>query len=260
VISSLSEIIYLCTFFFISCYEKIIENLRATLILARGKKVFSGIVEEKGKIVNFSKDQEKLTISILVSGKFCHNVSLGASISVDGTCLSLVEVKDYDRSHKVLMFHLINETLRKTKFSYISLDQFVNLERSLFFGKEVGGHILSGHINCIGEVEGVLNTYNDYVLKISYPSTWDKYILSKNYIAIDGISLTVVDKKCSIVEGRSFFTVHIIPDTKKRTTLSIRKKGDFVNLEFNSSLRAIVDTTENYLENFAKKTQANMTI
>jgi riboflavin synthase len=147
------------------------------------------------------------------------DISIGSSIAVAGVCLSIVEL-----SEDSMKFDLTEETLARTTIGRWKKGDRVNLERAMKAGDRLDGHIVQGHVDCVGSVM-VSPTNHDAVLKISYPNTLKHLIVEKGSIAIDGVSLTVTEV------DEQFFSVAIIPHTLKETTLGRLKEGDSVNLE-----------------------------
>ncbi|MEC8353487.1 MAG: riboflavin synthase subunit alpha, partial [Candidatus Thermoplasmatota archaeon] len=141
----------------------------------------------------------------------------------------------------IIQFDIINETLERTNLGDLIVGDFVNIERSLKFGDEVGGHILSGHIFGTGIISSKTKTGDQMSLSILAPPVMRKYLTEKGYIAIDGISLTVgkVDS--------GLFDLHIIPETMRLTTLESKNVGDVVNIEIDSNTQLIVETIERLL-------------
>lgn len=153
----------------------------------------------------------------------------GDSIAVNGACLTVTRL--YTGGFAV---DLSPETLRRTNLGALAPGAPVNLERPLVYGGRVGGHLVQGHVDAVGEILSVAPEGNSHLFTISAPQALMRYIVEKGFIAVDGISLTVVG-----VQG-STFSVSIIPYTFQHTVLGYRKVGDAVNLE--------VDILAKYLE------------
>lgn len=174
--------------------------------------MFTGIVESTGKII--SHQNERVTILIPSSQK----INIGESISVNGMCLTVESVKDDN-----ITFYLSYESLKRSSFKLWKKGNIVNIERALTPEKLMGGHIITGHIDCIGIVKGF---YKKEILKIGYPKMFSKYLVEKGSISINGVSLTI-----SKIRGEEF-EVSIIPHTLKNTNIINLKIGDKVHLEF----------------------------
>jgi len=191
--------------------------------------VFTGIVRALGTIVTMVKKGDLLHYAL----SFPHeNLKLGASVSVDGVCQTVVKIED-----ETVWFDAIGETLKRTTLNTMEVGQKVNIERSAKIGDEIGGHLLSGHIYGTATISQV----KENIYTFQCPIEWMKYLFSKGFIAIDGMSLTVVDVH------EDCFTIHLIPETLQRTTLGQKKVGDRVNLEFDSQTQVTVETIERRL-------------
>lgn len=181
--------------------------------------MFTGIVEELGKIkkINHGADSARLTIE---GDKVLTDVKLGDSIAVNGICLTVVVFND-----RFFDVDVMAETLRKTNLEGLKPGDRVNLERALQVGDRLGGHIVSGHIDGVGVITRQQREDIAVITEIKAPVEVMKYVVKKGSVAIDGISLTVVD--CT----DEAFQVSLIPHTAKLTTLGYKKQGDRVNLE-----------------------------
>ena len=198
--------------------------------------MFTGIVAGTGEITEISgTDVVRLVIDF--NSVSTDGLSQGASVSIDGTCLTVVDIN----SPKI-SFDVIPETLQKTTLGSKSIGSPVNLERALKMGDELGGHLLSGHIIGLGELSNRVQGNENLDLRISCQPKIMKFVQEKGYIAIDGISLTIgeVDE-----EG---FSLHLIPETLAVTTIGNKQVGDKVNIEIDSMTQTIVSTVERILE------------
>lgn len=181
--------------------------------------MFTGIVSEVGEIIEKKKLEGGVQLSINCS--FAGNTHIDESISVNGVCLTVVSF-----TQDSFTVQCVQETLRKTSFKAIEVGSKVNLERSLTLEKAIEGHIVQGHVDTVGTIHSIEQNEADILITIEYPEEHRDYIVGRGSIAIDGISLTVARNE----ENR--FTVAIIPYTWDFTTLSSKKVGDLVNLEF----------------------------
>lgn len=177
--------------------------------------MFTGIVEETGRVA--SRSDYRLTVNAEVA---LSEVKLGDSIAVNGACLTVVEFDD--RSFGV---DLAPETLRRTSLGQVPPGGAVNLERALAAGGRMGGHIVQGHVDGAGVITAITPEADCWMVEIEAPSDLTPYIVEKGFIAVDGISLTVVQ----IRQRR--FTISVIPFTMGQTNLRERAAGDRVNLE-----------------------------
>ena len=198
--------------------------------------MFTGIVAGTGTIYEMS-GEDVVRIVIDFQSVTTDNLETGASVSIDGTCLTVVEIN----SPKI-SFDVIPETLQKTTLGSKSSGSAVNLERALKMGDELGGHLLSGHILGMGEITERVEGKENLDLRISCPSHIMKFVQEKGYIAIDGISLTIGNV------DQTSFSLHLIPETLALTTIGGKQIGDKVNIEVDSMTQTIVTTVERILE------------
>ena len=181
--------------------------------------MFTGIVQTLGKVLTTQPIKEGLKLEIEVPINFNKKLKRGASVSVNGVCLTVVE-----HYKERIIFDVIHETLRTTNLSDLDQISEVNIERSLKFGDEMGGHILSGHVCC--ECNASLKKdETEMKIVVNKPKIWGKYILSKGYVALNGISLTVG----KVTENE--FSVYLIPETIESTNLLSIEDGATLNLE-----------------------------
>ncbi len=181
--------------------------------------MFTGLVEELGKVKTIEKGAKSVRITIAAK-KVLEDVKLGDSIAVNGTCLTAV---DFDSTY--FTADVMPETVNKTVLAHLRPGDLVNLERTLRLGDRFGGHMVSGHVDSVGKI--IAKDQNDIaiIVKISVTPETSRYIIKKGSIAIDGISLTVVEA------NDTWFSVSLIPHTAKMTTLGYKRVGDSVNLE-----------------------------
>jgi len=182
--------------------------------------MFTGIVEETGRVIAFTPGAEawRLQISAAVVRQ---GTGLGDSIAVNGCCLTVAQIDGQS-----LSFDVLEETRRLTNFSALAIGAPANLERSLRFDGRIGGHFVSGHIDGLGQIEVFEPRGKDHYLKIRAPAGSARYLIHKGSIAIDGISLTIAE-----TEGDTL-AVWLIPTTMTVTNLGSRRAGEAVNLEF----------------------------
>lgn len=182
--------------------------------------MFTGIVEETGQVVSFTRGEAAWRLQIAARAALT-DVTLGDSIAVNGCCLT---VAAFDQEH--LFFDVLEETRRLTNFSALAAGAPVNLERSLRFDGKVGGHFVSGHIDGQGVIEALELRGQDTYLRVRAPAGFGRYLITKGSIALDGMSLTVAE-----VSGDAF-AVWLIPTTLEVTNVGMRRVGESVNLEF----------------------------
>jgi riboflavin synthase len=185
--------------------------------------MFTGIVQEIGEIKECNKTSSGKTIEVFATNSFKENLKKGASVSVNGVCLTAVS-----SSNGNMIFDVIKETLRITNLDDIQVGSLVNLERSLKYGDEVGGHVLSGHVSCKAQSSLIQND-GEIELRIECPKEWLNFIFLKGYVAINGASLTVAKKE------KGSFSVFLIPETLSATNLSESFENSFLNIEVDQS-------------------------
>ena len=198
--------------------------------------MFSGIVQGAGRVQKITSKKNYISIEISAPKNFNKKLKKGASISVNGVCLTSL-----DSGQKKLKFDVINETLSKTNIGKLKKGSLVNLERSITASTEIGGHLMSGHIHFSGRVEKILTKNTNKDLQIKFPRKYKEYIFEKGYIGLNGCSLTL-----GKVNKDSFY-VHLIPETLEVTNLDGLKKGSLVNIEIDQNTIAIVETVKNSL-------------
>ena len=212
------------------------------------RALFTGIVQGTATVTTFTPiqgDFARLTLAFPENA--LENLTIGASIAVNGTCLTVVE---FDVKKSTASFDMIAETLRATNLGELKVSDTVNYERSTKFGEEIGGHVVSGHVHTTAEICAQNETENNREVRFRLRDREIvKYILPKGFVAVDGCSLTVgeVDEK----EGT--FNVWLIPETIRATAFRVKNVGGSVNIEIESSTRAIVDTIERYMERKEKE-------
>ncbi|MEC7958756.1 MAG: riboflavin synthase [Pseudomonadota bacterium] len=196
--------------------------------------MFTGIITDVGEILSINLDSGKIKIS----SKFDHNdIDIGASISCSGICLTVVE-KDKHKNHSYFCFEVSQETISCSSVKFWKKNTKINLEKSLRFGDEVGGHLVTGHVDCLGEIVSINKSKNSNVFKIKYPKEYKKYVASKGSICLDGISLTINEV------FDDFFSVNIIPHMEENTSWSKISKGDSINVEFDVLARYVASQLE----------------
>lgn len=203
--------------------------------------MFTGIIQNMCPVVAVERKPGLVTFTIKCPKEIMEGVATGASVSIDGTCLTVVKIEG-----NTLTFDCMQETLSITTLSSLSVGRQVNVERSYKVGDEVGGHILSGHITGTAEIVNVEIPENNHVVTFKIPVTWMDYIMPKGFIAIDGASLTIVD----VDKKSGTFSVWLIPETLERTTFGAKQVGEKVNIELDSRTQAIVDTMKAYLKDY----------
>jgi riboflavin synthase len=195
--------------------------------------MFTGIVEELGEVVRLDTGAASARISVHGPVVTC-DATRGASIAVNGVCLTVVE-----RDGEAFTADVMLETLRRTSLAGLTAGTRVNLERPMSAAGRFGGHVVQGHVDGVGTVLERVPGENWELVRIAIPSDLSRYVVEKGSIAIDGVSLTIAGVADG-TDGGCVVTVSLIPETLARTTLGRRTPGELVNLE--------VDVLAKYVE------------
>ena len=182
--------------------------------------MFNGIIRNTGVIKNIERYSNSMIISVKTNLKVKKNI-MGSSISCDGVCLTLISIKN-----NLFKFYLSKETIKRSNFSNVKIGKIINIEKSLKYGDEVSGHFTQGHVDTVGKIIGIKMIDGTWIVKIKIQSKFNKLIVEKASIHINGVSLTVSKK------GKNYFEINIIPNTLKLTNLKSLKKMDLINIEF----------------------------
>lgn len=212
--------------------------------------MFTGIVQTKASVISFDGDKAFRTLIVSVPTEFLGQLNIGASIAINGVCLTVTQFEAHvnDVVGQV-QFDVINETLDKTNLKSIKVGYKVNFERSMTFGTELGGHIVSGHIQTTAKLSDIHYEQNNCRMSLRLSEQWMKYILHKGFVSINGCSLTVGETRTN------GFDLHLIPETLNITNLGKLKIGDEVNIEVDQQTFTTVQTVERYLKMNASKNQ-----
>ena len=195
--------------------------------------MFTGIVEERGTVASLVDLGDAMRVRIRAD-KVLQDSELGASISVNGICLTVAE-----RGDDWFEADVMAETLRRTSLGKLVTDSPVNLERAARVDSRLGGHIVQGHVDGTGEVAAIEPSEQWTVMAIRVPAALTRYMVEKGSITVDGVSLTIV----SVTESR--FTISLIPTTLAETNLGAKQVGDRVNIE--------VDVLAKYVEKLVQR-------
>ena len=193
--------------------------------------MFTGIVEEIGTVKDLSPER-----MVITAGKVLEGTAVGDSISVNGVCLTVKTLTSDGFAVDVMP-----ETMRRTNLGRLHYGDTLNLERAVQVGGRMGGHYVQGHVDDTGKILSVKPEESALLVRISAPSKLLRYIVNKGFIAVDGVSLTV------ITPDAFSFMVSLVTFTREQTTLSARKPGDVVNLE--------VDVIAKYVERLQQKSE-----
>ena len=195
--------------------------------------MFTGIIEEIGKVIAFDTGAGGASIRV-GAAKVLEETRVGDSIAVDGVCLTVTSA-----SSESFTADILDETLRKSNLQEVKVGSEVNLERSLTPSSRLGGHFVLGHVDRTARILRKYLHGADTVLEIELPDELKPFVAPKGSIAINGISLTVVDVK------EKLFSVYLIPQTLQETNLKNYRTGDVLNIE--------IDILARYIYNFSQK-------
>jgi riboflavin synthase len=201
--------------------------------------MFTGIVKGLGRIESVRRLPGLTTFEILLPEGAQKDLEIGASVAVDGVCLTVTAV---NARHAI--FDVMQETLTRTTLGELEQGAEVNIERAARDGAEIGGHPLSGHVDVVVKVIDVQTPENNRVVTFEVPPPWIRYVFAKGFIGLNGASLTIasVDRKSST------FTVWLIPETLRMTTFAQKEPGAPVNMEIERSTQVTVDTIRAFME------------
>lgn len=201
--------------------------------------MFTGIVQEYLPIRIAEKKSGLVTFAVQFTPELLLDLKLGASVALDGVCLTVVKIQNQE-----VFFDAMIETLRLTTLQYIQNEQKINVERSARLSDEVGGHRVSGHVSGMAKIVSAATPENNKVLTFEVNTDALKYIVEKGFIALDGCSLTVTN----VNRQKNTFDIWFIPETLTRTGFGNKGVGDNVNLEFDPTTQVIVDTVERIMK------------
>ncbi len=190
--------------------------------------MFTGIVEELGSVKMISKRGAVMLLSIQAK-KIPAGLHVGESVAVNGVCLTVVSF-----GCDSLQVEMMPETAAITDLGFLKISEKVNLERSLMAGDRISGHFVSGHVDCMGVIRRKGRLRGNLCFDIAVPPADTAYLVSKGSIAVDGVSLTIVEKRANV------FSVYIIPHTMQHTTLMFKSAGDRVNIEFDMLVKNVL--------------------
>lgn len=202
--------------------------------------MFTGIVQGVARVVSITDRPGLRSLTFELPSGFDHELAIGASVACDGVCLTATARPASDRAR----FDLMAPTLALTTLGALAEGSRVNVERAAKEGAEVGGHVLSGHVDCRASVLEVRTPENNRVLRIGVPESHRRYLFAKGYIAVNGASLTIAEAD----RRAGWFEVWLIPETLRQTTFGDKREGDALNLEVDRGTVVMVDTVRELLD------------
>ncbi|HEX2676636.1 MAG TPA: riboflavin synthase subunit alpha [Polyangiales bacterium] len=207
--------------------------------------MYSGITRGLHRVVSVEPREGATRFSVQLPRELREGAELGASIAIDGVCLTVVAIEG-----ERVSFDAVAETLALTTLSDLHVGREVSVERSCKVGDELGGHDVFGHVIGTGRVLATQLKGAQLDLTIGVPEAWMKFILHKGFIALDGSSLTVDEP------SKDSFVVHVIPETQRLTNFAKKKVGDRVNVELDSRTVAVVQTVERVMAEREREREA----
>jgi len=182
--------------------------------------MFNGIIYSNAVVDKISGNRKSSEITLKTNLLF-NKSDLGSSLCCNGACLTITKIKK-----KLISFYLSKETLDKTNFQYVRIGSIINIEKSLAYGNKISGHYVQGHIDTTGRVNKITILSKSWIVVFEIKKNFQKYLIEKGSIAINGVSLTISKVK------ENKFEINIIPHTLKLTNLTKLKKNEKVNIEF----------------------------
>lgn len=199
--------------------------------------MYTGIVQAVRPLLDVTRYPGHNRFTIDLTPELLEELKIGASVSVEGTCLSVTEI---DGSQ--VRFDAMTATLERTNLRFLSAGQGVNIERSAKMNAEVGGHLMAGHIACTAEIVELSIEETGAFIKFRMPPEWAKYVFARGFLGVNGCSLTVADVEDGVV------TINLIPETLRQTTFARYQAGDLLNIEVDHQTMVLVDVVERTLK------------
>ncbi len=199
--------------------------------------MFTGIVQGVAHLEQLADRPGLRSFTLRLPPGLDQDLAIGASVAVDGVCLTVTSRPAPDRA----TFDVMQQSLSLTTLGRLAEGSRVNVERAARDGAEVGGHPLSGHVDFMASVAEVRRPENNHVLRLAVPAPWMRYVFAKGYIAVNGASLTVAEAGRER-DGSGWFEVWLIPETLRMTTFADKAVGDAVHIEIERATQVFVDT------------------
>ena len=207
------------------------------------QNMFTGIVQGIANIQTIHTGNNFKTLTIKFPKNGLTNIQKGASIAINGTCLT---VTHHDAENNLASFDVIQESLSVTNLGTLKANDNVNFERAAKFGDEIGGHLMSGHIHICTKIKRITRTEDNCSIYLETPDEFKRYLLPKGFAGLNGCSLTLGEV------NDETFSVHLIPETLSMTTFGQCTEGELINLEVDSQTQSIVDTVTRVLKETKK--------
>jgi len=205
--------------------------------------MFTGIVQGLATVRAITDRPGLRSFTLGFPPGFCDGLAIGASVAVDGVCLTVTTLRGPDAAD----FDVMQQSLALTTLGTLAEGGAINVERAAKDGAEIGGHPLSGHVDFQARVLQVRQPENNHVLRIGVPAPWMRYVFAKGYIAVNGASLTVAEAQRER-DGSGWFEVWLIPETLRMTTFAGKAEGAALNIEIERQTQVFVDTVRSAID------------
>ncbi len=205
--------------------------------------MFTGIVQGVAAVTQLQDRSGLRSFTLRFPPGFCEGLAIGASVSVDGVCLTVTALQGSDAAR----FDVMQQSLALTTLGDLAEGAAVNAERAAKDGAEIGGHPLSGHVDFKATVASIRRPENNHVLRIAVPAPWMRYVFAKGYTAVNGASLTVAEAERGR-DGSGWFEVWLIPETLRMTSFAGKPVGAALNIEIERSTQVFVDTVRDAID------------
>jgi riboflavin synthase len=205
--------------------------------------MFTGIVQGIATVAALADRPGLRSFRLRFPPGFADGLTLGASVAVDGVCLTVTALHGEAEAD----FDVMQQSLALTTLAGLQVGSRINVERAARDGAEIGGHPLSGHVDFTATLAWIRRPENNHVLRLSVPAPWMRYVFAKGYIAINGASLTVAEAGRE-AGGAGWFEVWLIPETLRMTTFGEKTEGSMLNIEIERSTQVFVDTVRDAID------------
>ncbi len=205
--------------------------------------MFTGIVQGIAQVAQASDKPGLRSFRLQFPPGFAEGLAIGASVAVDGTCLTVTALHGPDAAD----FDVMQQSLALTTLDGLHTGSRINVERAAKDGAEIGGHPLSGHVDFMARLVQIRRPENNHVLRFAVPAPWMRYVFAKGYIAVNGASLTVAEAQRER-DGSGWFEVWLIPETLRMTTFGDKAEGAALNIEIERSTQVFVDTVRDAID------------
>jgi riboflavin synthase len=202
--------------------------------------MFTGIVQAVATVMALSDRPGLRSFTLAFPSGFLNGQEIGASVSCDGVCLTVTAHRGRDEAD----FDVMQQSLVLTTLGDLRVGSRINVERAARDGVEIGGHPLSGHVDCRATLAEIRRPENNHVLRLALPPEWMRYVFPKGYIAVNGASLTIAEAD----RRAGWFEIWLIPETLRMTTFADKQVGDSLNIEIERQTQVMVDTVRDTLD------------